>query len=599
MGKATNWAISAARRCSKSDGSWNLTISQKFEAPDRDPPAHRRSPPRPADIPAIPPPGAPGAEPFRDRGTDRGADWSLDQGQEIRFTRKLKSALLAAAVVLAAAIAGLAIGLTKGQDRLALDASHLMVDGAFNALENQMQVFVREHAFRDETYEATRSGNTAWLFENIAPRAGSLSDLAVIVEPGQQVDYGWQLDGEARAASPGLVPPPVLAQLHEGLDALPVTSRAAFSTYARIGDGVWLLVISRVAPRDGIAPGTPDPAIPRLVIGKRLSPAALQQISAPFLRDGLRLSETSAVGEARHVLRDARGTVLSYATWTAPRPGWHVLASIGAPVALITLVTIFVLVVAAFHIVGSARRLESALVRAQKANRAKSDFVATVSHELRTPVTSIIGSLDLIASGALAKTPGKEAEILGIARSNSRRLAALIEDLLQIQKMETGKLDYRFEAIPVGAVVERAVQLTRPIAGNAGVEIHLPATIPLLHVRADQSRLEQVLTNILSNAIKFSHPGGDVRIAVEDTPAGVRVSVIDHGLGIPDGARTRVFAPFGQIDSSDTRSAGGTGLGLNIAQRIVAAHHGVIDYHGTPGGGTTFYVELPRVSAPA
>ncbi|MCB1328401.1 MAG: hypothetical protein KDK28_02600, partial [Maritimibacter sp.] len=228
-------------------------------------------------------------------------------------------------------------------------------------------------------------------------------------------------------------------------------------------------------------------------------------------------------------LRDARGTVLSYATWTAPRPGWHVLASIGAPVALITLVTIFVLVVAAFHIVGSARRLESALVRAQKANRAKSDFVATVSHELRTPVTSIIGSLDLIASGALAKTPGKEAEILGIARSNSRRLAALIEDLLQIQKMETGKLDYRFEAIPVGAVVERAVQLTRPIAGNAGVEIHLPATIPLLHVRADQSRLEQVLTNILSNAIKFSHPGGDVRIAVEDTPAGVRVSVIDHG----------------------------------------------------------------------
>ncbi|MCB1358098.1 MAG: hypothetical protein KDK53_16960 [Maritimibacter sp.] len=540
-------------------------------------------------------------------------------GQKINFTRNLKSALLATAVVLAAAIAGLAIGITNGQDRLALDASHRMVEGAFKGLADRTEILTREHAFRDETYRAVQTGDEEWIYANLAARAGTVHELSVIVEPasrggfdqdrfgpadvgqerGERADFGWRADVATRAPTPGLIPPAVLAGLDDQLDTVPATARAAASSYAWIDGELWLLAISRIGPRDHIAPDVADATMPRLVMGKRLSPELLDRIGAPFLVSGLKVTPDAAPGGIGVALRDAGGTVLGHATWAAPTPGWRVFAAIGAPAALVTAVTIFVLVVAANHLVESAGRLENALVRARQANRAKSDFVATVSHELRTPVTSIMGSLDLIASGALSGSPEKAAEIVDIARTNSRRLATLIEDLLQIQKMETGNLDYHFEPVAIGTAVEQAIRLTRPIAGNTGIEIKTPAPLPPLHVRADQSRLEQVITNILSNAVKFSHPGSEILVDVIERPSGVRVSVADHGIGIPDGARDRVFAPFGQIDSSDTRSAGGTGLGLNIAKRIMEAHRGLIDYRATPGGGTTFYIELPRAPAPA
>jgi signal transduction histidine kinase len=165
--------------------------------------------------------------------------------------------------------------------------------------------------------------------------------------------------------------------------------------------------------------------------------------------------------------------------------------------------------------------------------------------------------------------------------------------------MEAGKLDYHFEPIQVRHAVERAIQTTRPIAGNFQVKIKASDAGKDLYVHADQTRLEQVITNILSNAIKFSHPGGEVLVEVQDTPSGVRVSVTDHGVGIPSGARDKVFAPFSQIDSSDTRKSGGSGLGLNIAKRIMDAHRGLIDYQSKEGSGSTFFIELDQAAAPA
>lgn len=525
-------------------------------------------------------------------------DPAFTQAHDAHFTRKLKSALLAAAVVLAAAIAGLAVGISKGHDQLAHDTSQRMVEGAFKGLEDRVLSLTRDHALRDGFHHAILAKDEDWIFANAAARDGTEADISIIVDPHGRVDFGWRSDTETRAPRAGLVPPETMALLHEQLDATPVTAREAHGSLARIGDEIWQLGMSRVVPWEGIAPDTPDSAIPRLVMGKRLSPELLAGIGAPFLIHDLALGAQRVPGQASFALRDARGEILGHVSWTAPRPGWRVLANIGAPVAVVTLVTVFILIVAAFHIVGSAARLERALIRAREANRAKARFLATVSHELRTPVTSIIGALDLIGSGALADSPRKTSDIVAIAKTNSKRLAALIEDLLQIQKMESGTFDYQFEPVQLGPAIERAIRLTRPIADHAGVGIVAPGTGTEFCVRADPSRLEQVFTNILSNAVKFSHPGGEVRVDIAPTPAGVRISVTDHGVGIPAGARDEVFAPFGQVDSSDTRNAGGTGLGLNIAKRIIEAHRGVIDYRSEAGVGTTIFIELARAQAP-
>ena len=564
-----------------------MTIFQNIELPDRTPQPDRRR--RGDPDPAIRPGHR--RQPLDDPGAIL--------GREPHFTRNLKSALLAAAVVLTAAIAGLMFGISKGHDQLALDTSQRMVEGGLKGFEERVLSLTRDYAFWDDFYRAALRDDVDWMYTNVAAKKGTESDISVVIAPNGRADFGWRSDVESAAPRPGLVPGDTLALLHEQLERVPVTDRNGYSTFARIDGDVWLLAMSRVVPWNGIAPETPDNAIPRLVMGKRLSPEVLAEIGAPFLIHDLGWVADGAPRKTGLALRDARGTFIGSVSWTAPSPGARVLASIGLPVALITLVTVFVLVVAAFTFVGTAHRLENALIREQKANRAKSEFVATVSHELRTPVTSIMGSLELISSGALAASPEKTAEILAIAKNNSRRLAALIEDLLQIQKMETGNLDYHFAPVQIGAAVERAIELTRPIASNFEVGITAAQIDPALHVRADLSRLEQVLTNILSNAIKFSHKGGDVLVEVAETPSGIRVSVTDHGIGIPQGAHDRVFAPFSQIDSSDTRKTGGTGLGLNIAKRIMDAHRGLIGFDSVEGEGSTFYIEMPRVSAPA
>ena len=517
---------------------------------------------------------------------------------EAHFSRNLQNALLAAAVVLVVAVVALSTGISRENDELARENSYQMVEGGLTGLEDRLLSLTRDYAFWDEFYEAILSKDVDWMYPNVASQEGTESDITIMIEPHDRADFGWRSDIESEAPIAGLVPPETLELLHEQLDAVPVTDRNAYSTFAWLDEDLWLLSMSRVVPWEGIAPDTPDAAIPRLVMGKILTPELLAEIGAPFLIHDLELTTPSAAEDARFALRDARGKVLSYVTWTPPRPGNRVLAKLAPPIAGATLLTVMVMVFAAYHIVGSARRLESALIESQEANRAKAEFLSTVSHELRTPVTAIKGSLDLIASGAVGPTSEEVGELADVAKGNSDRLASLIEDLLEIQKIDAGKMDYTFEPIRVGDVVERAIRMTRPIADNFQVEIRASDAGKDLYVQADQTRLEQVITNILSNAIKFSHAGGEVLVDVEPTASGVRVSVTDHGVGIPGNARDKVFAPFSRIDSSDTRETGGTGLGLSIAQRIMEAHRGLIDFQSKEGAGSTFFIELNR-AAPA
>ncbi|PIE07080.1 MAG: two-component sensor histidine kinase [Rhodobacterales bacterium] len=230
--------------------------------------------------------------------------------------------------------------------------------------------------------------------------------------------------------------------------------------------------------------------------------------------------------------------------------------------------------------------------RTKAAYQVKSQFLSTVSHELRTPLTSIKASLDLVQTGMLGEVPDSLRPALTIAAKNSQRLADLIDDLLDLQKIEAGEMTFRFETVEVGQLVKDAIEGTRSYGDQLGIHITMVLPKDEVRIRGDQQRLMQVMNNLLSNALKFSHEGGTVQVRVEPRGQKVRICVQDEGIGIPKGSHERVFGKFSQVDSSDIRKVGGTGLGMNITKQIVEHHEGRVDYESELGHGSTFYVEL-------
>jgi PAS domain S-box-containing protein len=225
--------------------------------------------------------------------------------------------------------------------------------------------------------------------------------------------------------------------------------------------------------------------------------------------------------------------------------------------------------------------------------RLKDEFVATVSHELRTPLTSIAGSLGLLVGHWSDSLPESATRLVTIAHKNIQRLVRLINDILDIEKIESGRVVFNFTRVGLRQVAEQAIEDNRGFAQEYGVHLRLDAASVEADVNADPDRLAQVITNLLSNAIKFSSKGGEVLIAAEKRGNTCRVSVRDHGSGIPEEFRPRIFEKFAQADGTNARRKGGTGLGLSIVKQIVERLGGQVGFEDAPGGGTIFYVELP------
>ncbi len=224
--------------------------------------------------------------------------------------------------------------------------------------------------------------------------------------------------------------------------------------------------------------------------------------------------------------------------------------------------------------------------------RLKREFVSVVSHELRTPLTAIAGALDLLGSGAMAKQPGQTERLIEIARNNSHRLIRLVNDILDIEKIEAGTVALTLEPIAVVELIEGAVEANRAFAAGFKVELEI-RDVAEADVRGDFDRLIQVLTNLISNACKHSPPEGTVTVEVVRRGDRLHFSVKDQGPGVPEEFRGRIFERFAQADSSDSRRKGGTGLGLSIAKSIVERHGGQIGYDSTIGHGAVFWFDLP------
>ena len=240
-------------------------------------------------------------------------------------------------------------------------------------------------------------------------------------------------------------------------------------------------------------------------------------------------------------------------------------------------------------------RIKEENKRTKDALEIKSQFLATVSHELRTPLTSTVGSLELIKSEKIGSLPDKLKPILDIASRNGRRLTKLVEDLLDLQKIEAGEVEIHFEPIDANELAAEAVASASGYASKLGIDVMTALHVEPCRIAGDRDRLIQIMNNLLSNAIKFSNEGGTVNVCVENRGARIRISVVDEGVGIPTDARERVFGRFSQVDSSDIRKVGGTGLGLNISQQLAERHNATLDYTSEVGVGSTFYIEFDRL----
>jgi PAS domain S-box-containing protein len=233
----------------------------------------------------------------------------------------------------------------------------------------------------------------------------------------------------------------------------------------------------------------------------------------------------------------------------------------------------------------------------KQVDRMKSEFIAAVSHELRTPLTSIRGSLGLISGGATGPISEKVARLVNVAYQNAGRLTLIINDILDAEKIESGKLSLDLAPHALAPLLEQSVEQNRGYGLTHNVRFELCRPVPEVNVNVDAGRVLQVLANFLSNAAKFSPPESAVDVSVTLLDGKVRVAVTDRGPGIPKEFQPRMFQKFSQADGSDSRARGGTGLGLAIAKSLVEQMGGEIGYITESGAGTTLYFDLPLVEA--
>jgi two-component system phosphate regulon sensor histidine kinase PhoR len=318
-------------------------------------------------------------------------------------------------------------------------------------------------------------------------------------------------------------------------------------------DGVVLVVNPALSRLLGV-----DPAAAR---GRNylesLRHAGISGLIAAVLRDGKVLAQEVRLFTREELVFDAHATPLKQQGTVA-----------GALVVL--------------HDITRLRRLESV----------RRDFVANVGHELRTPLASIKGFAETLREGAM-NDPVHAAEFLSTIEEHADRMSKLVDDLLDLAAIESGHRMPRFEAVEIGPMCAEVARELSPQAEAAGVRIELLPTEGLPPVRADRDQLRQILVNLVSNAIKYNEQGGLVELSAERRDSGMRVTVRDTGVGIPDADLPRVFERFYRVDKARSRDAGGTGLGLSIVKHLVEAHGGQVSVESRQPGGSAFRFTLP------
>lgn len=244
---------------------------------------------------------------------------------------------------------------------------------------------------------------------------------------------------------------------------------------------------------------------------------------------------------------------------------------------------------------GSIVSFHTDITEQRRAENLKDEFVSLVSHELRTPLTSVMGAVGLAMEGVTGDIPQETHDMLEIAYRNCQTLTGHVNNILDLSKIEAGEMVFDMTLVEIMPLIEEAIELNSIFAAQLGCQYELQSGLAVSMVFADPVRISQVLTNLLSNAAKYAPQSGIIELAVTEDGGQIRISVTDHGKGIPHHLRDKIFDRFTQAEETNTRRSGGTGLGLSIAKEIVEYHDGRIDFETQIGDGTTFFFELPAV----
>jgi two-component system phosphate regulon sensor histidine kinase PhoR len=241
-----------------------------------------------------------------------------------------------------------------------------------------------------------------------------------------------------------------------------------------------------------------------------------------------------------------------------------------------------------------AGKLGDDIGRLKKLERIRSEFLGNVSHELRTPIFSLQGFLETLLDGAI-DDPAVNREFLEKAHRHAQRLNLLLNDLIEISRIESGEMQMSFRYFAIREFLERMLEEMRPQADQKGVALTLVPGAPAgEQVFGDRDRLKQVIVNLIDNAIKYTNPGGTIALSAEADGDRCTVRVSDTGIGIPEEHHSRIFERFYRVDRDRSRDVGGTGLGLAIVKHIIEAHGGAIAVASTPGKGSVFSFTLKR-----
>jgi signal transduction histidine kinase len=249
------------------------------------------------------------------------------------------------------------------------------------------------------------------------------------------------------------------------------------------------------------------------------------------------------------------------------------------------------------HRTAAAIESAQAYEEAQRANRLKDNFLATLSHELRTPLNAILGYTWMLRANALADDRREHA--LETVERNAKTVSQMLYDLLDVSRIASGKLTLTIQPMDLRALVLESVESVAPKVAENGLSLHVDSDKEPLLIQGDRARLQQVLWNLLSNALKFTPTGGRITVTIRSDEKTATVAVQDSGIGIPAAFQSKVFEPFQQVRLKSTPQIGGLGLGLAIVHQIIGLHGGTVTLESEgEGKGSTFTVQLPRRGSP-
>lgn len=496
------------------------------------------------------------------------------------------------------AISTLVAFVTYNQNQKAIEASIHLVNAVISSHERSMRTTALEYGYWDQIVEnLVEQTDLEWADKNLGVYLYETSKIpnSYVLNGENQVVYS-AIKGERVTVNPLVQFPNHLAPLISQARYGEPTAQPIPATGYVVGpDAIYFAAAVKLTTYFTEAGHEINRATQSiLVIAKPIDATFIEGMESDYLLHELKRTGSEERPDGAFIaLAGASNTQIGGLSWVPDLPGNEVL-----PWLLLGVSSVFVLMACtAYVFMGRARdiafQLSQAKEEAERGNKSKSEFLASMSHELRTPLTSSIGSLGLFRSLFEGSLSEEARELIDIAERNNETLLRLINELLDYEKILAGKLRIPTSKQDINALTSETVIDLQGYAKTQAVEfVFTPAQGPL-HAKVEGHRFQQVLSNLLSNAAKFSDANSAVEISVESKDSHIVVKVKDFGPGIPESFRARLFEQFAQADSSSTRKHGGTGLGLAISKALTEGMGGTLNFKSDVGVGTTFIARFP------